>query len=70
MQQIIEVVHGIPRYPLYRMNEPLNFSMGVDEHLAIVGPNGGGKSLLVDIITGRWPLLQNRLCIQICVFFV
>ena len=60
MQQVIEVINGIPRHPLYRMNEPLNFSMGNDEHLAIVGPNGGGKSLLVDILTGKWPLLQNE----------
>ena len=60
MQQVIEVINGIPRHPLYRMNEHLNFSMGNDEHLAIVGPNGGGKSLLVDILTGKWPLLQNE----------
>lgn len=60
MQQVIEVINGIPRHPLYRMNEPFNFSMGNDEHLAIVGPNGGGKSLLVDILTGKWPLLQNE----------
>ena len=28
--------------------------------MAIVGPNGGGKSLLVDTITGRYPLLMNE----------
>lgn len=60
MQPIIEIVQGVPRHPLYRMKEPVDFRMEKGEHLAIVGPNGGGKSLLVDILTGRWPLLMNE----------
>ena len=53
MQNIIEIVNGIPRHPLYRMNEPVNLTIAKGEQIAIVGPNGGGKSRLVDIITGR-----------------
>ena len=60
MQTVIEVMNGVPRHPLYRMKEPVNFVMNVGEQIAIVGPNGGGKSLLVDILMGRWPLLQNE----------
>ena len=60
MQNIIEIVNGIPRHPLYRMNEPVNLTIAKGEQIAIVGPNGGGKSRLVDIITGRWPLLMNE----------
>lgn len=60
MQPIIEIVNGVPRHPLYRMKEPVNFRMEEGEHIALLGPNGGGKTRLVDIITGRWPLLMNE----------
>ena len=59
MHPIIEIVNGVPRHPLYRMKEPVNLVMEKGEQLAFVGSNGGGKSLLVDILTGRWPLLMN-----------
>jgi len=60
MQAVIDIENGVPRHPSYRMKEPVNFRMEPGEHIALVGPNGGGKSLLVDILTGRWPLLMNE----------
>lgn len=60
MQAVIEISHGVPRHPLYRMNEPVDFVLEYGEHIALVGPNGGGKSRLVDILIGRWPLLMNE----------
>lgn len=43
--------------PQWRMAAPVNFELNSGEHIAIVGPNGGGKSMLVDIITGAHALL-------------
>lgn len=40
----------------WRMAKPVNFTSLDGEHIAVVGPNGGGKTMLVDIITGRHPL--------------
>ena len=60
MQFVIDIENGVPRHPQYRMKEPVNFTMLKGEHIALVGPNGGGKSLLVDVLTGRWPLLMNE----------
>ncbi len=45
--------------PEWRMAEPVDFQLCDGEHVAIVGPNAGGKSMLVDILTGRHPLLQR-----------
>ncbi len=56
---IIRITEGIARHPLHRMKTPINFSLEVGEHLAIVGPNGGGKSELVNTIIGKYPLLMN-----------
>lgn len=58
MQNIITIENGVTRHPAYRLREPINLQFGADEHIAIVGPNGGGKSLLVDTLTGRYPLLM------------
>lgn len=54
---IIDIQNGQTRMPAWRMAEPVNFSLDNGEHIAIVGPNGGGKSMLVDIITGAHALL-------------
>ena len=59
MQAIININEGITRMPEWRMAQPVNFQSADGEHIAIVGPNGGGKSMFVDIIVGRHPLLMR-----------
>lgn len=58
-QEIIRITNGLTRNPDYRMARPVNLSLKKGEHVAIVGTNGSGKTLLVDLITGRYPLLPQ-----------
>ena len=60
MQYTISVENGVARHPMYRMKEPLNLRFAAGEHIAVVGANGAGKSLLIDTLTGRYPLLMNE----------
>ena len=41
------------------MAEPIDFTLEEGEHIAIVGRNGAGKSMFVDILTGRHPAFPN-----------
>lgn len=59
MQKTIEIVNGVARHPLYRMKNPINLEFLAGEQIAIIGPNGGGKSMLVDILTGKHALLMT-----------
>ena len=56
---IISVHNGVTRMPEWRMTQPVDFELDVNEHIAIVGPNASGKTMLVDIITGAHPLLMQ-----------
>lgn len=59
-RKVIEIVGGVARHPLYRMEQAIDFCLCEGEQMAIVGPNGSGKTLLVNTIVGRYPLLMNE----------
>lgn len=59
MQRIIKIANGVTRMPGWRMAEPVNFELCDGEHIAIIGANGGGKTMFIDIVTGRHPIIGN-----------
>ena len=57
---IIKVDNGITRHPDWRMAEPINIEIQQGEQIAIVGDNAAGKSRLIEVLTGHFPLLMNE----------
>ncbi len=57
---MIEITNGVARHPLWRMQEPINLHIERGEQIAIVGDNSAGKSRLVEVLTGHYPLLMNE----------
>lgn len=57
---IISVHNGVARMPEWRLAQPVDFELDNNEHIAIVGPNASGKTLLVDILTSAHPLLMQN----------
>ena len=51
----IKIIDARTKKTEWSMAEPVNFSLDEGEHIAIIGHNGAGKSMFVDIITGRHP---------------
>ena len=56
----IKIENGITRHPDWRMAEPVNLEIQPGEQVAIIGDNAAGKSRLVEILTGHYPLLMNE----------
>lgn len=57
---MIRITNGVARHPLWRMAEPINLHIKRGEQIAIVGDNAAGKSRLVEVLTGHYPLLLNE----------
>lgn len=55
----IELINARARKPEWSMAEPVNFCLEAGEHIAIVGRNGAGKSMFVDMLTGRHPAFPD-----------
>ena len=53
----IRLAGAVARNPQVRLAAPVDLELKPSEHVAIAGDNGAGKSLLVDLMTGRAPLL-------------
>ncbi len=61
MQKIINIENGVTRMPDWRMRKPVDFTLCDGENIAVMGPNGGGKSMFIDILTGKHPLLGDAI---------
>lgn len=60
-QNTISIAGGVARNPLVRLAQPVTAVLAVGEHIAVIGPNGGGKSLFVDTLLGKYPLKEGTL---------
>ncbi|MBR0181597.1 MAG: ATP-binding cassette domain-containing protein [Prevotella sp.] len=55
----IELINARARKPEWSMAEPVNFCLEEGEHIAIIGRNGAGKTMLVDMLTGKHPAFPD-----------
>ena len=61
---IVEINEGVAANPLYAMASPVSLSIREGEQVAIVGPNGSGKTRVVEMLTGQRRLKGDALRYQ------
>ncbi len=59
MRRIIDLNGVEVSNPDWRLREPVTFSLEEGENIAVIGSNGGGKTLLINTITGSYPISKG-----------
>jgi molybdate transport system ATP-binding protein len=59
VQPLIKLTAACSRKPEWSMAHPVDFTLYEGEHIAIVGRNGTGKTMLADMITGAHPTFPD-----------
>jgi len=58
---LIEITGGIPRLEQLQFKEPIDWKINDEQHWAIIGPNGSGKTLLTDILLNKYALKEGEI---------
>ena len=59
--ELIKINQAIPRIEKLAFTHPINWSIKKNENWAVVGSNGAGKTLLIDILTGKHALKSGSI---------
>ena len=60
-ETIIEISAAIPRLEHLQFSEAINWQIKSGQHWAIIGPNGSGKTILTDILLGKYALKTGEI---------
>ena len=58
-KEIVHISQAVPRLPELRFQSPVEWTIREGEHWAIIGPNGGGKSLVADMMQRKFALREG-----------
>jgi molybdate transport system ATP-binding protein len=60
MNSILELENIIPQKGFAKFATPINLKIKSSQHWAIIGPNGSGKTLLIDILLGKYAIKEGK----------
>lgn len=58
---ICEIIGAVPRIQQLQFDQPIHWKINNDQHWAIIGANGVGKTLLTDILIGKYALKEGSI---------
>jgi len=61
MEEIVSIENAVPRLKDVAFKHPVSWKIKNGEHWVVIGPNGSGKTLLIDILIGKYALKSGEI---------